>query len=179
MSSNLNNDSKITFLVLGNEYKLAWKYAKYCVTIKNIIDDSEGQMGVADDMPIPLSFDQIPDFTMAMFDTFIKYIDHLESDDFPEPEPPKEGVTGIIRRQTMTPVEEELFGSLPMLELHKLTLFGDYLACKEFNIGVTLQISKLIEPLTVEEIRAKWPELLTYGPSGSAASTSTAQSVSA
>lgn len=138
------------------ERKIEWQYVKHCETIRNqpIID-----------APIPLSFDDIPDIEMTFFDILTEFVKHYHSDTWvPIFTPPPENVEGKIRRQSTAMTQWELDKWVPMslLELHKLTLFANYLEFNDFVASICLEISKRLEPHTVEQLREMYPEVINY-----------------
>lgn len=138
------------------ERKIEWQYVKHCVTIHD---------QTVEDAPIPLSFDDIPDIEMTFFDILIEFVKHYHSDSWvPILTPPPTNVEGKIRRQSsaMTQWELDTWGPMSLLELHKLTLFGNYLSFNDFVASICLEISKRLEQYTVEQLREMYPEVINY-----------------
>lgn len=148
----MNPDTVITLDVANiGEYKLAWKYAKFLSPVSQIMAAGDVSPTFFNEV-FPLTFRYTPGFEpqIWMFEIFMRFIDHFESGDY---------TMRYYERFEMTPLEKELFDGMAMADLHQLSLFAVYSASREFGFAVGQKISEMIQDLSVDEIRAKWPEI--------------------
>lgn len=106
-------------------------------------------------------FQYIFDFKISYFDILQKFVKYYESTEWK----PCQKDSGRRQSSEMTQWELDTWGSMPLFELHKLTLFANHLGFIDMIASICLEIAKRIEPYSAEQLKVMYPEIFNYGKS--------------